>query len=214
MAFCHWPACALWRSRRPARTSGSRTPGLAAPAPLVEFASNWYVRGDLAYAQETFPNIVPFTFGASPSALNTYSADIGGGYKVNNWFRTELILDYRAQIHAIGSAATPCFTNVTNPPPSGNPVGTTCIDHSDNEIHRWDLLANGYLDLGTWDGFTPYIGAGAGVTWARIQQSVNFTFNGLSCQATCGFRDGINRVVILPILIAANRTTPTDSPGR
>jgi opacity protein-like surface antigen len=98
-----------------------------------------------------------------------------------------LILDYRKQIHAIGSAATPCFTNVTNPPPSGNPVGTTCIDHSDNEIHRWDLLANGYLDLGTWDGFTPYIGAGAGVTWSRIQQSDNFTLNGLPCQATCGF---------------------------
>jgi opacity protein-like surface antigen len=169
---------------------GQPFPGLAAPAPhedMVEFASNWYVRGDLAYAQETFPNIAPFTFGSSPSVLNTYSADIGGGYKVNDWFRTDLILDYRAQIHAIGSAATPCFTNVTNPPPSGNPVGATCIDHSDNEIHRWDLLANGYLDLGTWDGFTPYIGAGAGVTWARIQQSDNFTLNGLPCGAGCGF---------------------------
>jgi opacity protein-like surface antigen len=98
-----------------------------------------------------------------------------------------LILDYRSQIHAIGSAATPCFTNVSNPPPPGNPVATTCIDHSDNEIHRWDLLANGYLDLGTWDGFTPYIGAGAGVTWARINQSVNFAFNGMPCQASCGF---------------------------
>jgi opacity protein-like surface antigen len=169
---------------------GQPFPGLAAPAPradMVEFASNWYVRGDIAYAQETFPDISPFTFGSSPSVLNTYSADVGGGYKVNNWFRTDLILDYRSQIHAIGSAATPCFTNVTNPPPSGNPVGTTCIDHSDNEIHRWDLLANGYLDLGTWDGFTPYIGAGAGVTWSRIQQSDNFTLNGLPCQATCGF---------------------------
>jgi hypothetical protein len=33
------------------------------PAPLldkVEFASNWYVRGDLAYAQETYPEIAPF----------------------------------------------------------------------------------------------------------------------------------------------------------
>jgi hypothetical protein len=38
---------------------GQPYPGLAAPAPLVEFASNWYVRGDLAYAQETFPNISP-----------------------------------------------------------------------------------------------------------------------------------------------------------
>jgi opacity protein-like surface antigen len=62
----------------------------------------------------------------------------------------------------------------------------TCIGHSDAEIHRWDLLANGYLDLGTWDGFTPYIGAGAGVSWARTNQSVNFTLgNNVPCQASC-----------------------------
>ena len=60
---------------------GQPFPGFAAPAPRadrVEFASNWYVRGDLAYAQETFPNISPFTFGSSPSVLNTYSAGVGG----------------------------------------------------------------------------------------------------------------------------------------
>jgi opacity protein-like surface antigen len=60
---------------------GQPFPGFAAPAPhadMVEFASNWYVRGDIAYAQETFPNIAPFTFGSSPSVLNTYSAGIGG----------------------------------------------------------------------------------------------------------------------------------------
>jgi opacity protein-like surface antigen len=177
---------------------GQPFPGFAAPAPhadMVEFASNWYVRGDLAYAQETFPNISPFTFGSSPSVLNTYSAGIGGGYKVNNWFRTDLILDYRSQIHAVGGSATPCFTNVSNPPPTGNPVPANCIGHFDNEIHRWDLLANGYLDLGTWDGFTPYIGAGAGVTWARINQSVNFTLNGFPCQAGCGFITNGSNVV-------------------
>jgi opacity protein-like surface antigen len=162
---------------------GQPFPGFAAPAPradMVEFASNWYVRGDLAYAQETFPTISP--------VLNTYSADVGGGYKVNNWFRTDLILDYRSQIHAVGSAATPCFINVTNPTLANpNPQSETCTGHSDTEIHRWDLLANGYLDLGTWDGFTPYLGAGAGVSFGRTNQSVNFTFNGFPCQASCGF---------------------------
>ena len=168
---------------------GEPFPGLAPPLAddRVQFASNWYVRGDLAYAQETFPNIAPFTFGGSPSMLNTYSAGVGMGYKVNNWFRTDLILDYRSQIHAVGSGAVNCFTNVANPPPQGNPVPATCIGHSDAEIRRWDLLANGYLDLGTWDGFTPYIGVGAGVAWARINQSVNFTLNGFPCQAGCGF---------------------------
>ncbi len=79
-----------------------------------------------------------------------------------------MILDYRKQIHAIGSAATPCaivLPSVITGLPTITPQ--TCVGHSDSEIHRWDLLANGYLDLGTWDGFTPYIGAGAGVTRAN-----------------------------------------------
>src|ERR1700736_925099 len=72
---------------------GEAVAGFAAPVPradMVEFATNWYVRGDIAYAQETFPNIVPFAFGSSPSVLNTFSAGIAMGYKVNNWFRTDL----------------------------------------------------------------------------------------------------------------------------
>jgi opacity protein-like surface antigen len=172
---------------------GQPFPGLASPPALddrVQFATNWYVRGDLAYAQETFPNIALITVGSSPSVLNTYSAGVGGGYKVNNWFRTDLILDYRSQIHAVGSAGRLCGINVDNPTPMNpNPQPNICTGHFDTEIRRWDLLANGYLDLGTWDGFTPYIGAGAGVTWARINQSVNFTFNGMPCQARCGFTE-------------------------
>ncbi|MGH6838536.1 MAG: outer membrane protein [Methylocella sp.] len=173
---------------------GQPFPGFGGPVPLdqkVDFASNWYVRGDLAYAAETYPDIIP----ASPSVLNTFSAGIGMGYKVNNYFRTDLIIDYRSQIHALGSDATNCFINVANPSPlQPNPQPATCNGNFDTEIHRSDLLANGYIDLGTWDGFTPYIGAGAGFTWARINQSVNFTFNGLPCQASCGFTNGGNIV--------------------
>jgi opacity protein-like surface antigen len=174
---------------------GQPFPGFAAPAPLadkVEFASNWYVRGDLAYAQETFPNISPFAFGSSPSVLNTYSAGIGAGYKVNNYFRTDLVLDYRSQIHAVGNSATPCEA-VLPSVITGLPtiVPETCIGNFESKIRRWDLLANGYFDLGTWDGFTPYIGTGFGVTWARINQSVNFTLNGLPCQASCAIGGNI-----------------------
>ena len=145
---------------------GQPFPGLAASAPpddRVAFASNWYVRGDLAYAQETFPKIAPDF--PSPSVLNTFSAGAGMGYKVNDWFRTDLILDYRSRVHTVGIGATsPCFI-ATN----------TNSCNFDTEIHRWDLLANGYLDLGNWQGFTPYIGAGAGVTWSRIWQTVDCT---------------------------------------
>jgi hypothetical protein len=55
-------------------------------------------RGDLAYAQETYPEIAPdSTFVSSPSVLNAYSVGAGFGHKVNDWFRTDLILDYRSK---------------------------------------------------------------------------------------------------------------------
>jgi hypothetical protein len=75
--------------------------------------------------------------------LNTYGAGVGMGYKVNNWFRTDLILDYRSQIHTIGSGGMNCFINVSNPTPvQPNPQPETCTGHFDSEIRRWDLLAN------------------------------------------------------------------------
>ena len=158
------------------------------PAPQqdkVEFATNWYVRGDLAYAQETFPKIAPnSTFASSPPALNTYSAGAGMGYKFNDWFRTDLVLDYRSPIQAAGTGASKqCITAVDT---SGNVTATDiCTSHLNTGIHRWDLLANGYFDIGTWDGFTPYVGAGAGVTWARIWQSDTWTMsNGLPYQVS------------------------------
>lgn len=176
-------------------TSPNAVPVL--PEEKVEFASNWYVRGDLAYARETFPKIAPdFTFGASPSILNTYSAGAGGGYKVNNWFRTDLILDYRSKVQAAGIGGTKTCITGMGLDPLGFPIVTatdTCSGHFNTEIHRWDLLANGYVDLGTWDGFTPYIGAGAGVTWARTKQSVYWTMsNGLSYQASFNLGAGNN----------------------
>ncbi len=184
------PLAALANFPLPAKGADYGQP-IPPPAPtydMVDFASGWYVRGDIAYAHETFPKIQPM-FGSTPSVLNTYSAGAGMGYKVNDWFRTDLVLDYRPLVHSAGIGTAPCFvpdvkTGISPPDPA------TCTGHFNTDIRRWDLLANGYIDLGTWQGITPYLGAGAGVAWARTSQSVNFTFsNGVPCQAGCGFAD-------------------------
>ncbi|HUB63629.1 MAG TPA: outer membrane beta-barrel protein [Methylocella sp.] len=176
---------------------GGQSPGFI-PAPIddkVDFASNWYVRGDLAYAAELFPKLSAaytsdpalapaYTLNPSPSVLNSYSAGAGFGYKVNNWFRTDLVLDYRGDVQAVSSGpGKTCITGM-GPNPATPPIPPiiitatdNCTPHFNTDMHRWDLLANGYFDIGTWNGFTPYIGAGAGVTWARIKQSVNWTMS-------------------------------------
>ncbi len=165
-------------------------PPQALPQDKVEFASNWYIRGDLAYAAETYPKLsFDSTFSEPPPILNTFSAGAGFGYKVNNWLRTDLVLDYRSPVHAAGIGGQAC--TLVLPDAATGQLGytpETCAGHFNTEIHRWDLLANGYFDLGTWSGFTPYVGAGAGVSWARTKQSVYWTYgDDLPCQTSCGF---------------------------
>ncbi len=144
------------------------------PVPTQEkVASNWYVRGDLAYAQETYPEIAPdSTFVSSPSVLNAYSVGAGFGYKVNDWFRTDLILDYRSKVQAAGSARRhnasrpltpremsprPTFAPVTSIPKSG--VGIAMTDHAQLDVgYR-------FLDLGAISGFS-------GMTGTSVSQRV------------------------------------------
>ena len=183
------------------------------PDDRVNFASNWYVRGDLAYAAETFPKISSvytgdllnpqtiapgYTFNPSGSPTNTFSAGAGFGYKINNWLRTDLVLDYRSPAKAawtgpqiicttqLQNFTPPALPNGVQPPPQVVVTATdNCSSHFNTDIHRWDLLANAYVDLGTWGGFTPYVGAGAGVAWAYDKESVNWTqSNGLPYQVT------------------------------
>ena len=119
------------------------------------------------------------------------------GYKVNNWFRTDLVLDYRSTVQAGRNG--PSITCTTGPTLSSGQVVVsaqdTCTSHFNTEIHRWDLLANGYVDIGSWGGFTPYVGAGAGVTWVQTKQSVNWTMsNNLPYQITTdGFYFNLDR---------------------
>ena len=47
-------------------------------------------------------------------------------------------------------------------------------------LSRQDLLLNGYIDLGTWGGVTPYVGAGAGFVRTQSDGTLNYyeTANG------------------------------------
>jgi len=132
----------------------------------VEFGTGWYIRGDLAYAREPLPQITPALIVPSESSiLNEMSAGLGMGYKFNNWLRADLVLDYRRPLAASGPSATQaCPTQL-------NATGT-CGSYYVSSIRPWDGLANFYFDLGTWYGLTPYVGAGVGMAWAQMTNSV------------------------------------------
>ncbi len=119
----------------------------------VEFASGWYIRGDAGYRVNRLQGIdspVPVT---STFYDKTYTFGGGFGHKWN-WFRADLTLDYAVRRPIEGATAL---------------AGTSYTA----SIDTLTTLANVYLDLGNWGGFSPYVGAGVGPSRLNISNFRN-----------------------------------------
>ena len=143
--------------------SGSYTP----PDQPAEFGAGWYLRGDASFGPEDKPklllrNAAP-TFDRQATTWG-YAFGGGAGYKLNDWFRVDVTADYLDPFQY--SANIPC--------------GDSCAVNRKTNLWRWDGLVNGYVDLGTWFGITPYIGAGAGVAGVHQDGSIGINGNALA----------------------------------
>ena len=74
---------------------------------------------------------------------------------------------------------------------SGNPIDSPtyasggCTGNYVGKLSSYDVLFNGYLDLGTWYGITPFVGVGAGLSFGHYQTSSTFIqSNGVPYQVT------------------------------
>jgi opacity protein-like surface antigen len=118
----------------------------------TDLISGWYVRGDLGYRTNRVGAVdapAPDTVTAS-TVQDTFAVGAGAGYKYK-WFRSDVTVDFakRAQFYG-DTAASSQFYSV--------------------KIDALTVLANAYLDLGNWGGFTPYVGAGVGMTNLRAHE--------------------------------------------
>ena len=128
---------------------------------------NWYLRGfvgvglasgsDAEYFQNP-ANSSNFAFD-STSYSDTVFVGGGLGYNWNNWLRFEGTAEYRskARIYAFGHYTA---------------GGGTALDTYEGNLSSWVFLGNAFIDLGTWDCFTPFIGAGVGAAYNMLS---NFT---------------------------------------
>ncbi len=113
------------------------------PPLIEEFSSGWYLRGDLGYRSNTIDSATNLVAPNPAESHIDKSVTVGGGFGYKaKWFRADVTGDYIAPTKYSGGAA-------------GVTTRSTRID-------GFNLLVNGYLDLGTWYGITPYIGGGAG----------------------------------------------------
>lgn len=166
----------------------------------VELGTGWYLRGDVGGSRDEGPLIAPLGYplaaGANPvnvflgsEVTNGYSLDVGFGYKFNNWLRADIVYDYRKPESATATSTVWCPYNLVGLSTQGsnsiqlgyyyNP-SDTCTQQQSAKLSRQDLLLNGYLDLGTWGGVTPYVGAGVGFVRTEVSGTVNYkeTANG------------------------------------
>src|ERR1700712_5384469 len=145
-------------------------PQMYAPPPVVEDCGGWYLRGDIGFSNQRVDrlnNVLDAGNTSSVQNLNFNTAGIYGlgvGYRVNNWFRADVTGEYRGNSQFFGT------DRITYP----GGVGTDSYHATKNE---WVVLANAYVDLGTWWCVTPFIGAGVGGARVAIN---GFTDQGIA----------------------------------
>jgi opacity protein-like surface antigen len=164
-------------------------PGQADPPSVSEMpqptkpavSGSWYLRGDIGYVV-TKPDVeapagVPYLQGVDWEQLNliwgTSNTNLGtinsrhgwdGGFGVGYDFgmmRVDLTAD---NVFGAGFSAHRIGSNDTD----GNyrcEYGGHCSGKDEGTFQQLTLMANLYADLGTWGGFTPYLGAGVGAAY-------------------------------------------------
>ncbi len=124
-------------------------------APVISLNSGWYLGGDIGYhwgRLEDAESAAGFADPTSSSLGGNFMAGLGAGIKTK-WLRTDVTVDYSFPMDYKGSIAAP--------------------DDVTAKISAATALFNGYIDLGTWYGVTPYIGAGAGAAYVRAYDYVS-----------------------------------------
>jgi opacity protein-like surface antigen len=159
-------------------------PAYAPPPVAIAEASGWYLRGDVGFGlaemkKASYTNLGPgdqFYF-PSRNIETMPTIGIGVGYQFNNWLRGDLTAEYR------GRSGLRLYDNYVSGTYAPDPVFgcdgftyggavTGCnvkgFNGLNGSISSFVFMANGYVDLGTWYGVTPFVGAGVGVAAKRI----------------------------------------------
>jgi len=154
-----------------------------APVPVIQdFGGGWYLRGDISIGVQRFKEfdhvqtnsafVWPASWRIEQQEVSDTTTFGGGiGFQWNSWLRFDVTAESRgkSRFSAIGSYTEFCT------------VGR-CFDTYQGNHSAISLMANGYVDLGTWLNLTPFVGAGAGYTRHSISglSDAGFLSNGLT----------------------------------
>ncbi|MER9015299.1 outer membrane protein [Mesorhizobium sp. M0898] len=125
----------------------------------VEVGSGWYLRGDVSYlVQKSFKDEdFAFTPASFDEKEDPIFASIGFGYHFNDYLRADLNVGYLPG----------------NKIDVGYNDGTT-VASATPKNYAFSGILNGYVDLGTYVGITPYLGAGVGILQSKRRLSASY----------------------------------------
>jgi opacity protein-like surface antigen len=159
-------------------------PRQMAPVQVEEMTGGWYLRGDIGGGAQKFtdfghtqtnPNFVwPASWRIDQKdAGDAFFVGGGVGYQWNSWLRFDATAEYRAKskFNVLGSYTEFC-------------PGGRCFDKYDGNHSAVVVMANAYIDLGTWFCLTPFVGVGAGMAQHRF---TGMTDVGYISDGTTGF---------------------------
>jgi opacity protein-like surface antigen len=139
------------------------------PPPPQECCDSWYLRGFVGAGVNASNSIeaAPMpadTYFASNSVADSYFIGAAVGYNWNNWLRFDVSGEYRAKTRLTALARTQ---------PGG--AGPVAVDQYEGNLNSWIFLVNAFVDLGTWECFTPFVGAGIGGAYNMVSDFSDVT---------------------------------------
>ncbi|EKF19075.1 outer membrane protein [Nitratireductor pacificus] len=144
-------------------------PQIIEPAPSF---GGWYIRGDIDYHWSKLRGTEYITYGAgggtdrfdTTKLKGAMSLGAGVGYQISRHLRTDLTADYWFKSDFDGTTSGTCGG------------GGACVSTDKSAYSALLLMANAYVDLGTYYRVTPYVGAGIGgayVKWDDLTNSIS-----------------------------------------
>lgn len=133
--------------------------------PIV--SGSWYLRGDVGVAIAGKPSIEDVEPGLAKTIIHRDMTDapmiqLGVGYQFNDYLRGDITAEYRGSSRLRGVST---YASTYGGLPSTNYV------NYDTHTRSLAFMANGYVDMGTWSGITPYVGAGLGVAYNQMSDT-------------------------------------------
>lgn len=160
-------------------TSGAQAadlyqPPMIEPLPVVEeeFGSSWYLRGYVGMSNQEVDQLTNSVINEANDPtirINEWDSDFDSapvlgaaiGLRLNDWIRADVSAEYRggANYHGMDHVT---FNGADGTFGTGDDV---YFDNNYTAVKReWLFLANGFVDLGSWNGLMPYVGAGIGTS--------------------------------------------------